>query len=244
MLLSKTALAHSTLQAGSNAGLSLSERRILIVIDGKRSLDEVVALLGPDILPAIDHLRKNGYLQQAGNVPVSTHAAPAGNGVSGALTSLLRATTDAVQARTEQIRSGNARQPVPIPAQTHTAPAASASPRELPAPPSSTRGQRRSLVAAKMYMIDMLQLQRHPDAVEHKARIQFASDDGDLLDAILSSLRTLHQLTSASYGQRIVTRLGESLPEALLPALAQTVATLQLPAEPAGSAPPLKLVSG
>jgi len=204
----------------------------------------VVALLGPDILPTIDQLRKNGYLQQAGSAPISTQPGPPGNGVGGALTGLLRATTDAVLARTEQIRSGNARQPVPTPVQANVAPAASASTQELPTPPSSTRGQRRSLVAAKMYMIDMLQLQRHPDAVEHKARIQFASNDRDLLDAILSSLCTLHQLTSASYGQRVVTRLGESLPEALLPALAQTVATLQLPAESAGSAPQLKLVSG
>ena len=87
-------------------------------------------------------------------------------------------------------------------------------------------------------------MQRHPDAVEHKARVQFASNDGDLLEAILSSLRTLHQLTSASYGQRIVTRLSESLPEAMLPALTQAMATLHLSAEPTGNGPQLKLVSG
>ena len=56
MLLHKTALAHSALHAGSRAGLSLAERRVLIVVDGKRTLDEVVALLGPDILPLLDRL--------------------------------------------------------------------------------------------------------------------------------------------------------------------------------------------
>ena len=89
MLLHKTALAHSALHAGSSAGLSLAERRILIVVDGKRTLDEVVALLGPDILPTLDRLRKDGYLQHA-----ASRVAPAlsGGGVGGALTGLLRAT--------------------------------------------------------------------------------------------------------------------------------------------------------
>lgn len=245
MLLNKTALAHSALQAGPGAGLSLPERRILIVIDGKRTLDDVVALLGPGILPVIDRLLKAGYIHQAG--AASTH----GNGLAGAFTGLLRATTEALQARTEQFRSDIAQQPVPAAAATTPpqAPAAHAPTPTIaqatPAPATAARGQRRSLVAAKMYLIDMLQLQRHPDAVECKARIQFASGEDELLDAILDGLRMLHRTTSASYGQRIVARLGEALPEALLPALEQTLATLQAPpAEATGSAPQLKLVSG
>ncbi|HWS76922.1 MAG TPA: hypothetical protein VN205_00945, partial [Thermomonas sp.] len=62
MLLNKTALAREALQAGSNAGLSLQERRILIMTDGKRSLNEVMGLLGADILPAIDRLIRAGYI--------------------------------------------------------------------------------------------------------------------------------------------------------------------------------------
>jgi hypothetical protein len=246
MLLHKTALAHSALQAGSSAGLSLAERRILIVVDGKRTLDEVVALLGPDILPTLDRLRKDGYLQHTASrlAPAST---PSGGGVGGALTGLLRATADALQARSEQTRTGNARPAHPeATPDTVAQPAASTLSVQPPyAAPGSARGQRRSLVAAKMYMIDMLQLQRHPDAVECKAHIQFASGDDALLDAILDGLRALHRLTSASYGQRIVARLGEALPEHLLPALEQAMATLHAPpADATSNAPQLKLVNG
>lgn len=242
MLLNKTALAHSALQAGSSAGLSLPERRILIVIDGRRTLDEVVALLGPGILPALERLLKDGYIRQADR---HADAAPFG-GVAGAFTGLLRATTEALQARTGQIRSGIARQPVPTPPQAADASAATpAIAQAAPAQTGPARGQRRSLVAAKMYMIDMLQLQRHPDAVECKARIQFANGDADLLDAILDGLRALHRLTNASYGQRILARLGEALPEDLLPALERAVATLHAsPADATNNAPQLKLVSG
>jgi hypothetical protein len=167
--------------------------------------------------------------------------------VGGALTGLLRATADALQARSEQTRAGNAR-PAPAKATPDTVARPAASTPSVQHPHAATggaRGQRRSLVAAKMYMIDMLQLQRHPDAVECKARIQFASGDDALLDAILDGLRALHRLTSASYGQRIVARLGEALPEHLLPALEQAMATLHKPAADATSnAPQLKLVNG
>ena len=123
-------------------------------------------------------------------------------GLGNALGGLIRAATESVQARTEQIRASAAPAPsVPAPAQT--APA--------PSPVAARSSQRRSLVAAKMYLIDMLQLQRHPDAVERKARIQFASGEAPLLEAILDGMRVLLQLTNESYGQRIVARLGEDV---------------------------------
>ena len=237
MLLTKTALARSALQAGSSAGLSLAERRILIVTDGKRTLNEVTAMLGPDILPAIDRLLKDGYIQPADGVD-NPGAAPAG-GVAGALTGLLRATTEALQARTEQIRAS-----VPRPAspQVGVAPPPQAAAPTAPAPqaPAAARGQRRSLVAAKMYMIDMLSLQRDPDAVEGKARIQFCGSDDDLVEALLDGLQVLLRLTNDSYGQRVLARLGEVLPEPLLPRLDATAT----PRAPREATPQLKLVGG
>lgn len=236
MPLNKTALARSALQAGSSAGLSLAERRILIVTDGKRTLNEVMAMLGPDILPAIDRLLKDGYIRAADAVdnPV---AAPAG-GVAGALTGLLRATTEALQARTEQLRAG-----VPRPASPQVdiapppPPQAAAPTAPAPQAPAAARGQRRSLVAAKMYMIDMLSLQRDPDAVKRKARIQFCDSDDALVEAILDGLQLLLQLTNDSYGQRVLAQLGEVLPEPLL-------ARLDAITAPREAAPQLKLVGG
>ncbi|MBN8717004.1 MAG: hypothetical protein J0I72_02650 [Stenotrophomonas sp.] len=244
MLLNKTPLARNALKAGTDAGLSLLERRILILADGKRSLDTLAGLLGPEILPMIDRLLRDGYLQrdeESSRAPMRP-----GAGVAGALTGLLRATTDALQARSEQIRAETAK-PAPtvaVPADLHVQPLEpSASAAATPAP-ASTR-QRRSLVGAKMYLIDMLQLQRHPDAVEHKARIQLASGDDALLAALLDGLRALQQLTPPSYAERIAIRLGEVLPEQWLPALAQVVATSPTPpSDGAGAPPALRLVSG
>ena len=234
MLLNKTARAHDALQAGPSAGLSLAERRILIVTDGKRTLNEVMALLGPDILPAIDRLLRDGYIR-----PADSPAGGAGGSVAGALTGLLRATTEALQARTEQIRAGT-----PRPANPRAAiappPPATAFAAASPQAPAAARGQRRSLVAAKMYMIDMLSLQRDPDAVEGKARIQFCGNDDDLAEAILDGLQLLLRLTNDSYGRRVLARLGEVLPEPLLPRL-DAIATPRAPRE---AAPQLKLVGG
>ncbi|HEY1069971.1 hypothetical protein [Thermomonas sp.] len=241
MLLNKTPLARNALQAGSDAGLSLPERRILIVADGKRSLDALVSLLGSDILPVIDRLLRDGYLQRD-DVPVEATARP-GAGVAGAFTGLLRATTDVLQARSEQIRAATVK-PATVPAGSTVPPAVPTVPVLLPPAPASAR-QRRSLVGAKMYLIDMLQLQRHPDAVEQKARIQFADGDDALLAALLDGLRVLQRLTPPSYAERIATRLGEVLPEQWLPALAQVVATPQVPpSDGTGTPPALKLVSG
>lgn len=247
MLLNKTTLAREALQAGSTAGLSLQERRILIMTDGKRSLNEVMALLGADILPDIDRLIRAGYIHD-GRTPLPAPAAQAtpARGLGGALGGLIRAATESVQARTEQIRASAATVAVaPAPLPPTAAPVAPA--HEAPASSAAARGgQRRSLVAAKMYVVDMLQLQRHPDAVELKARIQVTSGDAQLLEAILDGMRVLLQLTNESYGQRIVARLGEVLPEPLLPRFDAAAAALRAPGvlpEP-GSPPQLKVVGG
>ncbi len=243
MLLNKTALAREALQAGSSAGLSLLERRVLILTDGKRTLNDVMGLLGSDILPAIDRLIRDGYIDDGRTpTPVAAPQAAAAQGLGSALGGLIRATTESVQARTEQIRA-NA---TPMPAQLAVSPEPTPAQRVVAQPATARSGQRRSLVAAKMYLVDMLQLQRHPDAVELKARIQFAGGEAPLLEAILDGMRVLLQLTNESYGQRIVARLGEVLPEDLLPQLDAAVAAWRTPiiAPERTSPPQLKVVGG
>lgn len=85
-----------------------------------------------------------------------------------------------------------------------------------------------------MYMVDMLQLQRHPDAVDLKARIQCCNDQDELLVLLLEAAQALRRLTSESFGARIVARLREVLPEEALPALEQAFRPLAADAaEPA-----------
>ena len=210
MLLNKTGKARDALGAGSSAGLSLQERRILILTDGKRSLNEVMAMLGADILPAMDRLMREGYIAGAAPEQAASASQPA---FAGAVTGLLRAATDAVQARTGQIRANAP----PADGTQRAIPAASAV-EPVPAARSAT-GTRRSLAASKMYLLDMLQLQRSAESIDLRATIQCASGQAALLDALFDALHLLVASSTRSYGDRIQQRLCEILPEEALPRL-------------------------
>ena len=219
MLLNKTDKARDALGAGPSAGLALQDRRILILTDGKRSLNQVMAMLGADILPAIDRLMREGYITRDDAAATGPSAArtPA---LGGAVTGLLRAATEAVQARTEQIRAATPATSAPTPeaAPTTVAPASPQIATTAAATPRPSSGTRRSLAACKMYLLDMLQLQRNPEAAELRAAIQ-CSEPAQLVDALFQALRMLVGTSTQSYGERIVNRLAEILPEESLPRL-------------------------
>ena len=83
-------------------------------------------------------------------------------------------------------------------------------------PPASTR---RSIVAAKMYLIDMLQLQRSPTAAEMRLAIQSTSDPHEIVERLLGALEHLLSVATPSYGARVFMRVEEVLPEEWLPRL-------------------------
>lgn len=177
----KTEQAHAALQ--SHAGpLSLRERRIVIMCDGKRGLDELTALFGADTGAAIVRLCEQGFLRIDGS---TQRAAP---------------------------KSAPAATPPPSPA---SAPA-------TPAPVAAN--PRRSLVAAKMYIIGMLELQRSEEALSHRLLLQTSREAGEIVDHLLSAMGFLQRNTNASMAQRVRERLGEVLPEEYLPALEQAAA--------------------
>lgn len=95
--------------------------------------------------------------------------------------------------------------------------AAQAAPVASVAPTAPT--QRRSLAASKMYLLDMLQLQRTPEAAELRATIQCAVDPAEQVEALLNAVRTLLLSNATSYGPRVAARLAEILPEEALPRL-------------------------
>ncbi|BCT91615.1 hypothetical protein LYSHEL_06390 [Lysobacter helvus] len=167
MQLGKTDKARDVLAGGTRGGVDMRERRILILADGRRTLEDVIAMLGEDIRPAVDRLVREGYLSPSTRAPVAMEIAP---------------------------RVG------PVATQ---APAA----------------RRRSLVAAKMYLIDMLQLQRSTEAADLRLAIQSTGDEALLVERLLEGLAHLCATTTASYGARVRERLSEVLPEALLPRL-------------------------
>lgn len=99
--------------------------------------------------------------------------------------------------------------PAPVP---QTAPAPLSPPSQAPAAPA----KRRSLVAAKMYLVDMLQLQRTPDAVELRLAIQATTDPAQLLDRLFDALNHLLTSTPPSYGDRVRERFAEVVPDEAL----------------------------
>jgi hypothetical protein len=101
-------------------------------------------------------------------------------------------------------------------AQSATQPAPNAASAQ---PPLRASGSRRSMVAAKLYMLDMLALQRHDAAIRHKANLQACHEPEETFAQLLASLRCLQDTSAASLAQRVRERLAEVLPEECLPAL-------------------------
>lgn len=191
MLLIKTEKARAALLDQRSAGLSLAERRALILSDGKRSRNDLIGLLGPDILAALDRLVRDGYLgeQHATTNMLATAANP------------FRSTPRAAPTPLRAVQA--AREPPPVVA-ARTAPAS-----------------RRSLAATKMYLLDMLQLQRDPESVALKAEIQTSPSEDELVYRLMKALRHLQSIANPSYAQRVAERMAEIIPEAHLPKLEQ-----------------------
>lgn len=94
------------------------------------------------------------------------------------------------------------------------APAAPGAPRTTAH--GATTTPRRSLAASKMYLLDMLQLQRTPEAADLRAAIQCATGADEQINALLHAVRELLASNTTSYGPRVAARLEEILPEEAL----------------------------
>lgn len=103
----------------------------------------------------------------------------------------------------------HAEQPVPPPAPVPEA-----------APAAMVR--RRSLVAARIYLLDMLALQRNPAAARLHQLLQATREETDTLHALRLALAQLPAMTSDGYVQRVRDRLREVLPESHLAAVLET----------------------
>lgn len=183
MALNKTERGRTALEAHSASGLSLAERRVLILCDGRRQRDDIVALLGADSVSMLDRLLQDGYLTLDGTTPAAPRLV----------------TTEG--------------QPVGAAAPATPAPSAPVQPPRA--------ASRRSLAASKMYLVDMLQLQRDPESVSLRADIQTSPSEDELVYRMMQGLRHLQSVVAASYARRVGDRLAEILPEQHLPRLDQ-----------------------
>jgi hypothetical protein len=83
---------------------------------------------------------------------------------------------------------------------------------------------RRSVVAAKLYMLDMLQLQRGPEAAAIAASLRSSREAEDIAYQIAAALDHVRRVAAASYGARIGARLAEVAPPELLALIESTPA--------------------
>lgn len=201
MLLEKTDKARQTLKAGTSGELDLRDRRILILADGKRSADAIAALLGPDSAGSIDRLLRDDYLAGVALTPGFGPVRDRSTAFPGLLRSTGAAGRDDVDRR----------RPAPPSPAIDTDPAVVAN--------TSRATPRRSLAAAKMYMLDMLQLQRTTQAASARVAIQCAATPEDVVDALLDALRHVLGVSTPTYGDNISSRLAEILPMEALPRL-------------------------
>lgn len=96
-------------------------------------------------------------------------------------------------------------------------------PAPIPPPPPQTQatGTRRSLVAAKFYLIGMLELQRDESAVTQRMQLQACQDPDAIMAHLVAGVHCLQRIASTSLAQRVRERLAEVLPESYLPMLEQ-----------------------
>ncbi|WP_313459356.1 hypothetical protein [Stenotrophomonas sp.] len=96
----------------------------------------------------------------------------------------------------------------PEPAVVVAVPAAVAAP--AAAEPAPER--RRSLVAARIYLLGILELQRNPQAAALYRDLQMARAEGDVVTSLRTALEALPGMTSEGYSQRVRQRVMEALP--------------------------------
>lgn len=90
------------------------------------------------------------------------------------------------------------------------APAPAVTPTAMPMPVTE---RRRSLVAARIYLLDILELQRHPHAAALFHTLQQSRSDETVMAALQAALDALPGLTSTGYAERVRQRLLEVLPK-------------------------------
>lgn len=209
MLLHKTEQARAALSDTRSGDLSLHHRRILILTDGKRSINDLMSMLGSEILGDIDALMRAGYLS-TGDAQTTRASASAGLGQRlRDAASRLRPMADGATVQAGIASSGTPATTAPS-APAVTPPAAAVTP---------AIASRRSLAASKMYVMDLLQMQRDMRIAECRTEIQCAQDETATVVALLDGVRHLIPLVSTGMAARILSRLDEVLPEPYLPAL-------------------------
>ncbi len=78
--------------------------------------------------------------------------------------------------------------------------------------PGPVTERRRSLVATRIYVLGILELQRNPQAAALYRDLQLARAEPDVLGTLKAAVEALPSMTSDGYAQRVRQRVLEALP--------------------------------
>lgn len=86
-----------------------------------------------------------------------------------------------------------------------------------PGPALPPRSKSPSLVSAKVYVMDLLQLQQSEVATKITQALQVVSEPSEMMKLILWAVVTILQRSGESYAERVIQRVFEVIPDGHLP---------------------------
>ena len=208
--------------------LSVQDRQILILANGRHSMDSLLDMVGEAARPAIVQLQQRGFLQQkfasAAETIEAAQAQSAQNALSsqkarGAAPTSFLPSSFLPSTLHSQLHSQQHSQP---PAQSVSRPASQPAPQSSAVNSSnkaSYSDSKRSRAAAKMYMLDMLGMIRSPESAGLRVQLQTAQDDLELAQALGNGLLFMRSQGSGSYAVKAAQQLQAITPKEILAAL-------------------------
>lgn len=211
--LEKTEKARGVLASTRASGLGVSERRILILADGRRSLADIAGVLGDDILPTVQALVDQDYLARAR--PQTVEDPPPGRSeqLGERLGHLLRGASLIRQARPRGEETDDV---APDPRADDIVVLSGRSSRASPLPREVAP---RSFISAKSHAVDLLALHADPRLVAAVEAIRKARGESDVARTILEAVATLRDMGEPQLVSGTVALLDPLMPERFLPAL-------------------------
>lgn len=190
--LAKSSAGREALQARA-ANLTARDRQILVLANGKSLRADVEAMLGGSASMEIDRLSVLGYLLLSSSPPSVNGPSPTAH-VQPTKPSLLAAA--AVEAKQAVAAASR--------------PMAAATAHAIKSEP--TVNLRRSIAATKMYIIDMLQMMRRPEASALAAALHTSATEEELLDGALQAVSLMASMSGNSYALKVCTQLLAMVP--------------------------------
>lgn len=215
MILQKTPKARSAIEMRTGE-LAVDERRIVILANGKRSASELAMMLGDAVHETLWRLIDHGYLEFATTPAIPGGTPPAAN------SGQIRPSA----ANPQPLAPGRASDRSSPPPDTAGRIETGSAPEDLGRGALGLYRQaprRRSLAATKMYIVDMLQLLRSPEASALSVAIHTCGSDDQLLEDILEALRFIDQRSGRDYALKVQNQLLATIPEAYLPRLSEAL---------------------